>query len=577
MASTLKVLCVHGVGRHPVGGTWETEWADAIRAACASVDSSRTLEIQYCHYDDLFDKHKVGLGDCLEAIARLVANGITAPFRTARGSDSSLRNTAGLTVKWIESDAFRRQTRERLRARIEAFKPQVILGHSLGSLVAYDTFTHRDTAALCDGRMFVSLGSQIGNPFVRGEYQAGRLTGLPRARFWYHLFNRHDSVFTARISLAAENFRQVDTPFDLPGSADHSAPEYLRHPQTTETVWFDLLHAETSRISRATRLHQPIAKRVATPTHRALLVGINDYPNPKDRLAGCANDVFLMSAMLQEVGIPPEDIRVVLDKRATADNIRSRLDWLLDNCKAGDQRVLYYSGHGAQLADYGLGDRIDRVDETLVPYDFDWSRERALTDDWLFEHYVQLPYDTAFTIILDCCHSGGMAKGGGPLRIRGLNPPDDVRHRRLRWSIEDQMWVERDLPIQARRALTVDESDMPLDGMTGRIGYAMPVRTRRIQLVRERRKALGHKGPYMPVLLYACEEQQSAYEYEHGATSHGAFTYALVKNWRESRRTRSLSARELVRTTSKELQRLKYDQKASLAGPPSQLERPLIR
>ncbi|MBF6023214.1 caspase family protein [Lysobacter niastensis] len=576
MASVLKVLCVHGVGQHPVGGAWETEWADAIRSACATVDSSRTIDIQYCHYDDIFDKHNVTLGDCLEALACLVVNGVTAPFRTARGSDSSLRYTAGLTVKWIESGTFRKETRERLSERISAFKPHVVLGHSLGSLVAYDTFTHSDTSSLCNGRMFVSLGSQIGNPFVRGQYQAGRLSALPQAKFWYHLYNLHDSVFTARIRLTADNYRQIETTFDIPGAADHSAAEYLRHPQTAETVWFDLLNGETSRISRSMRKEHRVAGRVATPTHRALLVGINDYPNPKDRLAGCANDTFLMSAMLQEVGIPAEDIRVVLDKRATADNIRSRIDWLLDNCRPGDQRVLYYSGHGAQLADYGLGDRIDRVDEALVPYDFDWSRDHAITDDWLFERYTQLPYDSAFTIILDCCHSGGMAKGG-PLRIRGLNPPDDVRHRRLRWNQEHKMWVERDLDIQKTRAKTVDETDMPLAGMTGRLGYAMPVRTQRIQAMRERRKELGHKGPYMPVLLYACGEQQSAYEYEHGATSHGAFTFALVKNWRESRRTGGMTAQELVRLTSKELEGLRYDQKASLAGPPSQLKRPLIR
>jgi len=576
MAGALKVLCVHGVGRHPVGGAWEAEWADAIRASCTSVDSSRAIEIQYCHYDDIFDKHKVSLLDCLEALARLVANGVTAPFRTARGSNASLRNTAGLTVKWIESETFRKQTRERLRGRIEAFAPDVILGHSLGSLVAYDTFTHTDTAHLSEGLMFVSLGSQIGNPFVRGEYQAGRLSDLPDARFWYHLFNRFDSVFTAKIALAAENFRQVDTPFDIPGVADHSASEYLRHPKTTETVWFDLLHGDTSRISRSSRRKLAIGKRVATPTHRALLVGINDYPNPDDRLAGCVNDTFLMSAMLQEVGIPAEDIRVVTDKRATAANIRSRIDWLLENTRAGDQRVLYYSGHGAQLAEYGLGDRVDRVDEALVPYDFDWTREHAITDDWMFERYVQLPYDTSFTVILDCCHSGGMAKGG-PQRIRGMSPPDDVRHRRLRWSAENQMWVERELEVQERRRATVDESDMPLAGMTGRLGYGMPLRTRSVQTMRARRKQLGHNGPYMPVLLYACGEQEFAYEYEHGAISHGAFTFALVKNWRESRRTRGMTARELVRSTSRELQRLQYDQVASLAGPPAQLDGPLVR
>ncbi len=42
------------------------------------------------------------------------------------------------------------------------------------------------------------------------------------------------------------------------------------------------------------------------------------------------NDVFLMSQILQESTFAPEDIRVVLDDRATAKGIMERLHWLLD-------------------------------------------------------------------------------------------------------------------------------------------------------------------------------------------------------------------------------------------------------
>ena len=255
----------------------------------------------------IFAQHKVGLGDTLEALARLLANGITAPFRRARGDDSRLRHTAGMVVKWVESPTFRKQTRERLVERIQAAKPHVVLGHSLGSLVCYDTFTHEESRATASGRYFVSLGSQIGNPFVRGEYQAGRLSAIEKARFWYHLYNRFDSVFTARVSIAADNFRQVDTHFDIPGNADHAAEEYLRHPQAVSTFWYDVLNDETARITRALREQRPVSARVATPRKRALLIGINDYPDPDQRLAGCVNDVFLMSAMLQEQGFDAGD------------------------------------------------------------------------------------------------------------------------------------------------------------------------------------------------------------------------------------------------------------------------------
>jgi hypothetical protein len=577
MATALRILCVHGVGQHPPGGAWQQAWEAAIHEACRQVDAERALDIQYCHYDDIFAQHKVGLGDTLEALARLLANGITAPFRRARGDDSRLRHTAGMVVKWVESPAFRKQTRDRLVERIEAVKPHVVLGHSLGSLVCYDTFTHEESRATASGRYFVSLGSQIGNPFVRGEYQAGRLSAIEKARFWYHLYNRFDSVFTARVSIAADNFRQVDTHFDIPGNADHAAEEYLRHPQAVSTFWYDVLNDETARITRALREQRPVSARVATPRKRALLIGINDYPDPDQRLAGCVNDVFLMSAMLQEQGFDAGDIRVVLDERATADGIRKRVDWLLDGVRSGDQRILYYSGHGAQLPTYGLGDRVDRMDETLVPYDFDWTEDTALTDDWLFERYVQLPYDVDFSILLDCCHSGGMAKGG-PARMRGLNPPDDIRHRALKWDAAREMWVPRELEVAERKQLAVDQDTMPLGDMSGRLGYALPVRTLPLGEARQLRKALGHKGPYMPLLVYACQEGEFAYEYEHGAIQHGAFTYALVKNWRRMLRggagdRRRLKVSDLVKYTSQELHELEYDQTAALAGPEIRLSR----
>ena len=83
----------------------------------------------------------------------------------------------GMGLHEVQRDAGH-PARDRLVERIQAVKPHVVLGHSLGSLVCYDTFTHEESRATASGRYFVSLGSQIGNPFVRGEYQAGRLSAI---------------------------------------------------------------------------------------------------------------------------------------------------------------------------------------------------------------------------------------------------------------------------------------------------------------------------------------------------------------------------------------------------------------
>jgi arylamine N-acetyltransferase len=137
------------------------------------------------------------------------------------------------------------------------------------------------------------------------------------------------------------------------------------------------------------------------------LVGINAYPNPANRLEGCVNDVYLMSSVLQECGFKPEEIRVVLDNRATTANILERLHWLLDNVKDGDERVLFYSGHGAQIPAYGVHQEVDHLNECLVPYDFDWSPDHAITDKQFVTFYSQLPYQSRFAAIFDCCTPAG--------------------------------------------------------------------------------------------------------------------------------------------------------------------------
>jgi len=82
-----------------------------------------------------------------------------------------------------------------------------------------------------------------------------------------------------------------------------------------------------------------LSARPEKPAQRALLVGINDYPDPQNRLEGCVNDVFLMSSVLQESGFDPDNIRVVLNERATRSAFWKRLDWLLDGAEDGDDRV----------------------------------------------------------------------------------------------------------------------------------------------------------------------------------------------------------------------------------------------
>lgn len=585
-ARPLVVLCVHGIGGQERDLRWQMEWREVIREGVQTWSSTRAVQVEFVDYDDLFDAAPLNALTSAAAIAKLLGSGIlhgigdffrrgravAEPTRGLTDLSDDVRWTAGMVVQWTENESLRKKTRERVLQGVRKHDPDLVCAHSLGSLVCYDTFLRGAGATAIKDRVFVSFGSQIGNPFVRSTF-GGRIQPLP-ARQWFHLYNRYDDVFTAKIRLEDPTFAHVQTDFDIAGMADHDALQYLSHSGTVNRVWRDV--AGGARARTLARAERTVSKIERKPKRRALLVGINDYPDEKDRLEGCVNDVYLMSALLQENGYEPDDIRVVLDKRATANAILERLEWLLENTQDGTERIFYYSGHGAQIPAYGPAEVVDHLDECLVPWDFDWTRDRAVTDDKFSELYTQLPYNARFAAILDCCHSGGMTREGGA-RVRGLTPPDDIRHRALRWAPEYQMWVARDLEIQNKDLERRKDGDKYI-GTTGtkrRIGRGVALRTLSDPRYDRVRAELDHYGPYLPVLLEACQEDQLAYEYRHGVISQGAFTWSLVRLLRErragTRRRPLMSFNALVKAVGKTLEDLQYDQTPVVVGPRSVL------
>ena len=579
MPNQFSVLCVHGIGHGDVDPALVPSWTDAITKNIKRWDLDAEVICDFLKYDDLFDHAPLNPATYGKAVAKLLASGVMHGvgdlIPASRGIfdlPEQIRWTAGMIAQWASEDNLRAALRTRLLSMMGNKNYHVIAAHSLGSLLSYDTF-RRNPGAL-GNKTLLTLGSQIANPFVRDCF-AGRIEPLD-ARMWYHLYNDDDGVFTAKLRLNDVKFTQIDTQFDKPNDIlNHDPIYYFNHANTQARVWFDIAGASSTRsLAREVRLTRAIS---TPPNRRALLVGINDYPNPAIRLEGCVNDTFLMSSVLQECGFPPEDIRVVLNDRATATNILERLHWLLDDVRAGDERVFFFSGHGAQIPAYGAKEEVDRMDECLVPYDFDWSPEHAIIDNQFVTFYSQLPYDARFAAIFDCCHSGGMTRDGGP-RARGINPPDDIRHRALRWNIELGMWEDRDLqsPNQSLEQSEIGEAYLGRNGVTYRLGRGVALRGLPNRRYDNQRKALRHKGAYLPIIFEACQEQELSYEYRDGANSYGAFTFSLAKVLREGRtRGRNTNFRALTKLTSDRLKALGYKQTPSLVGPGPILGKPI--
>lgn len=586
----LKLLCIHGVGEHEENIDWVEQWRSWVESGLRAYDPSVQVEADLLYFQEFFEKAPINPLTYARALASLIGSGIWHGFvpgrrniRGEHGYSQRVRWTAGMVAQWADNSKLRKNLRDHIHKKMSEYAPDIVAAHSLGSLITYDAFASEYRSDL-RGRTYLTFGSQIGNSFVRGAF-GGRLVGL-EAEHWYHLFNPNDDVLTARLDIKQGKFTQVDATFERKGVGDHDAEGYLSTNEefgnqgVGPVAYAGIANRGITRaITTSTARSAAIVGK--TPKRRALIVGINDYANPAMNLDGCVNDAFLMSALLQECHFASEDIRLLLNERATASGIRDRMEWLFDGAKEGDQRVFVYSGHGGKIESYGIGEVVDREDECLVPHDFDWSTERAIIDDDLYTLYSQLPYGMDSVFFLDCCHAAGLRRDG-QAKARGINPPDDIRHRSLRWEQKVGMWLPRELPELPTGVIDPNSSEAEQDedrirfaghsGATHRLGRANDLRLVDFETFQSAKAEFHHDGPYMPIILQACQETEFAFEYRHGNQSFGAFTFAIAEALRSAGRARrDISFREICADATRRIAALGFAQTPQPDGPTRKL------
>ena len=148
--------------------------------------------------------------------------------------------------------------------------------------------------------------------------------------------------------------------------------------------------------------------------NKALLVGINAYPNPSNHLRGCINDIVDMENFIASKNkvYPKENIRTLTDSRATKKGILAALNWLLLGASAGDQILFQYSGHGAQIPSHNPAIEKDGLDEIICPYDFNGeaAAETAISDKEFASIFAKIPKGVHFVWISDSCHSEDLSR-----------------------------------------------------------------------------------------------------------------------------------------------------------------------
>jgi uncharacterized caspase-like protein len=181
--------------------------------------------------------------------------------------------------------------------------------------------------------------------------------------------------------------------------------------------------------------------------NKALLVGINKYPGAA--LAGCVNDIIdVAQKLVQQFGFKSEEIRLLVDERATTAGILERLNWLVQSI-LGDRVLFYYSGHGAQYPARNDQSEIDGNLEVICPADFDWSPVHMITDKQFVQIFSKMPSGVLFNWVSDSCHSGDLDKNipGGPGKINAPKRfpiPVDIAWRQR---------IAREKNIKANRGL----------------------------------------------------------------------------------------------------------------------------
>lgn len=147
--------------------------------------------------------------------------------------------------------------------------------------------------------------------------------------------------------------------------------------------------------------------------HKLVSLGLNAYPRAS--LEGCVPDSHhVVEAWKALYHVPKPDRLQLLDGEADAAAAKESLRWLVkDATPHQDVLVWHMSSHGTQTRDTDGDERVDFLDETLCPIDFDPARpETWLTDDWIGETLRDLPAGVNLTLVVDACHSGSLLRAG---------------------------------------------------------------------------------------------------------------------------------------------------------------------
>jgi hypothetical protein len=265
--------------------------------------------------------------------------------------------------------------------------------------------------------------------------------------------------------------------------------------------------------------------------NKALLVGINKYPDPRNELRGCVNDILEMEHFIAEANkvYPKKNIKKLTNKEATKKEILIQLKWLIEGAEAGDQLLFHYSGHGAQAPTKFTSLEKDGLDEIICPYDYDGTNNTSLRDKEFAQLFTAIPKGVHFVWISDSCHAEDLSRD--PFKVDEEDFNANNTHYRFFTGLSHFDNSE-------------DEANDLADIAIGKIAPIIK--------------------PLNGALLSACQSHQLSADTYINKRFIGAFTHYLIENLNKHSDTKNM--RSIIEIVNKDLGKNGYDQNPQSEG-----------
>jgi Caspase domain/N-acetylmuramoyl-L-alanine amidase len=258
----------------------------------------------------------------------------------------------------------------------------------------------------------------------------------------------------------------------------HAGPDQITQEPTDEEIALGILTAHALRGQPEAPQTPPAAEKLPDATtspniiireggkRLALCVGIDTYPEERDRLNGCVNDTRRWQDYLQSIGFRTERM---LNGEATRKAILESLGGMVASAKSGDLIVVQYAGHGTQVTDQSGDETDDSADEALCCHDF--RTGRLVLDDDLKDIILTLHPAAALNFFFDSCHSGSATRMSSPTGPRVSKVPVNAVRRMVfadRDLNEAHAAFQKELPsvISSTRSARKRGGGDPYDGAT---------------------------------------------------------------------------------------------------------------